>query len=213
VVLHLKHLAKRDRINPLHKDEANPMQEPPQPTDPRVLTMYQMAHHDIWWAKTSLWRATNWAFVILAALVGVAKLFYTADQLAIEATWPLIAVAVLVGLAAGWYLARLHGDIVTSRSVVRNVESRTGVQDLRKAIRSETRSARRVRSDSKRGIEFVIAMMVAISTALLVVVLYLTGDSGTAASLASRVLLWSLVWLLMHLAPPTVEGENKKTSR
>jgi len=182
------------------------MQELPQPTDPRVLTMYQMAHHDIWWAKTSLWRATNWALVLLAALVGVAKLFYTRDQLAIETTWPLVVVAVLVGLAAGWYLARLHGDIVTSRSVVRNVESHTGIQDLRNEIRSEVRSARRVRSDSKRGIEFVIAMMIAISAATFVVVLYLTGDSGNAASFASRVLLWSLVWLLIHLAPLAAAG-------
>jgi hypothetical protein len=125
--------------------------------------MYQVAHHDLWWAKGHLWTAANWALALLAALVGVGGLLLDHRNLSLSQTWPLLVLSAIVALAAIGYLARLHYDIIKARRIT------TFIREVRpelEAIVNKSLSIRPATPDTRRGLFFVGALIFAVSAGL-----------------------------------------------
>ncbi|UCC83128.1 MAG: hypothetical protein JSW46_19610 [Gemmatimonadota bacterium] len=93
------------------------MDKSPVPSEADLHLMYQIAHHDIWWAKTQVWTTTNWALALLGAIVGIGALAYKPEGMVLSDTWHLVALSFVVALAGAAYLARLHYDLVRARRV------------------------------------------------------------------------------------------------
>jgi len=82
----------------------------PPDADTWLLTLYELSHSDVRWAKEQGWRAVNWAFLLFGALVPLAKILLPQVHLMAFAT----LVFMLAVLAIG-YLTELHLFAAESR--------------------------------------------------------------------------------------------------
>ncbi len=70
---------QRQLAGELGESEAGQMTDPaarPWNEEEWLRTQYKMAHHDIWWVKSQQMRVGNWTLLLVAGLVGVAKLMH-----------------------------------------------------------------------------------------------------------------------------------------
>ena len=120
--------------------------------------LYEHAHHDLWWAKAQQWNVANWALLLLAGEVAIARTLVPANYLTLKTTWPFLIPNFAIPIAATWYLSKLHVDIVHNRKVYRELESTTGVEALREELRVKGLQAADKETDYKRGAEMLFVM-------------------------------------------------------
>ena len=122
------------------------------PKDEDRFALYEHAHHDLWWAKAQEWNVANWALLLIASNVAIARTLIAENYLVFRTAWPFWIINALIPLAATWYLSKLHGNIVHNRDVYRELESQTGVKKLREQLREKGLQDADEESDRTRGI-------------------------------------------------------------
>ena len=130
----------------------------------------QIAHHDIWWAKSNLWSATNWAILLIAGVVGVAKLFHPDGPWTFSHSWRSVSLVVIISIAACWYLARLQHDIMANRLKARSIRAKDSALDA--AFEDLNGPC----SDCTRGNGFVLAMAFTIGVVAGIATFFLTRE-------------------------------------
>lgn len=138
------------------------MSGPLKPDRSDYQVLYQVAHHDAWQAKSQQWSVANWAFALLAGLVGIATLVYGTAELALVNTWWLAGSALLVSIGSGWYLRRLQRDLLLNRRVYRALEERTGIKAAKAEVGANPPG---LEDDAQRGREFAYIMAIGIGCA------------------------------------------------
>jgi len=129
----------------------------------------QFAHHDIWWYRSNQWNAANWALLLIAALVAVARMFLQEDELTWSSTWHLAVLVLVAGTVSSWYLAHLHMETIETRRLMRQANRLGGAEQLRTKIWNRTYE----KTDHRRGALLVLVMNVSIGVAVGVAVAYL----------------------------------------
>lgn len=84
-------------------------------------TLYQTAHSDIRWAKEQGWRVVNWALLLFAALLAIAR--YPLSSVPATA---FAAVDALVLLVAMVFLVELHLWAAATRRTAAKIEKEIG---------------------------------------------------------------------------------------
>jgi uncharacterized membrane protein YecN with MAPEG domain len=125
--------------------------------------MFQIAHHDIWWAKGQMWSASNWAIALIGVVVGLGRLLNCPDQMEFKHTWPFLIIALFIAISAALYLARLHYDVMNARRNSRYL--RRKARSLDKLIKTFP-THKRKNDDASRGIFFVCTLIFFIAIAL-----------------------------------------------
>ncbi len=162
-----------------------------QPNDDDRFALYAHAHEDLWWAKTQEWNVANWALLLIAGIVGVARTLIPTSELVPGRTWVFAALVLSVGVGAGWYLASLHANIVHSRKVYRALETQTGIGQLRALIPKGAGEE----TDRERGSGFLYVMCVGLSLAVALGVLLLGMPTWVAIVVGSVVSLADVIML------------------
>ncbi len=155
----------------------------------------QFAHDDIWWYRSNQWNAVNWALVLMAAVVGFARMFVQEADLTFGNTWHFAALECVVAVGSCWYLAHLHSETIETRRLMRKASRWSGAEQLRVRIWQRTYE----HTDHRRGVFLILVMDAAISVAVGATVAYLTrvywsgAVAGVVAYLIGSLRLYQVV--------------------
>jgi len=130
----------------------------------------QFAHDDIWWYRSNQWNAVNGALVLIAAVVGLTRMFVSEADLTFSKTWYFSLLACVVAVGSCWYLAHLHSETIETRRLMRKASKLCGAEQLRVRIWQRTYE----HTDHSRGVFLILMMDLAISVAFGATVAYLT---------------------------------------
>jgi hypothetical protein len=172
---------------------------PRDPTDEDRYALYEHAHHDLWWAKAQEWNVANWALLLIAGNVAIARTLISENYLAFRTAWPFWIINALIPLAATWYLSSLHANIVHDREVYRELELQTGVKKLREQLREKGLQDADERSDRTRGLKILCVMAGVFAVGSAFGVLFMGASTsvailtGVALGALNAVILWRAV--------------------
>ena len=172
---------------------------PRDPNDEDRYALYEHAHHDLWWAKAQEWNVANWALLLIASNVAIARTLIAGNYLAFRRAWPFWIINALIPLAATWYLSTLHGNIVHNREVYRELELQTGVKGLREQLREKGLQDADEKSDPTRGIAILGVMAGVFAVGGAFGILFMGGSpcvailTGLALGAINTVILWRAV--------------------
>lgn len=158
-----------------------------------IHALYAAAHHDIWWAKSALWTATQWSLGLQAVVVGAAG---TSSDL--PAPQPanvrgFVVMSVVIAILTLWYQARMHADVIRNRFNADFIRARDSQMD---AVYGRLLKTGDAASHTYRGLRFVIFLMVMAASALALSEYILVGKLlnamilGLVACIVGAGLLW-----------------------
>jgi hypothetical protein len=151
----------------------------------------QFAHHDVWWYRSNQWNAANWGLLLIAAVVGLARMFLRECELTWPSTWHFALLECILGVACCWYLVHLHAETIETRRLMRKASTLAGAEQLRLRIWQRTHE----KTDHTRGAPLVVAMAAAIAVGAGASVAYLTKESWTGVIAGAACLLVALIRL------------------
>jgi hypothetical protein len=156
--------------------------------------LYQLAHHDTWWAKTQTWQVTSWALLLFGASVTVSTTLEIHRSQSSAAAMSVMNL--LIGVLAASYLARLHDDTVRARYTTEKVAEGTAIERLGRDLAAPGTSTAPA---WRRGSAFVGFLIAVVGTGAFFASWYQANDVGNGLLIGLLTFLWGEVCLVLRM--------------